>query len=178
VSSEDFQVYRKRDKTSHTPDLLKEGEMQSTIVMEGPHSSTFSGSQFIVSTSSSKKQTDTTLSAKSSHEPTGSNIFDKYKQIKQRNELLNNNTYAQLSKKTSTSQHRLLSAFDTEKGRMQMEFLQAQVPHPKTIYDYKKIYFEFDVKEVHPVVQMDMHRKTWEMIFSTLKNTSLTASKL
>jgi hypothetical protein len=58
-----------------------------------------------------------------------------------------------------------------------MEFLQAQFPHPKTIYDYKKIYFEFDVKEVHPVVQMDMHRKTWEMIFSTLKNTSLTTSK-
>jgi hypothetical protein len=43
VSVEDFQVYRKRAKTSHTPDLLKEREMQSTIVMEGPHSSTFSG---------------------------------------------------------------------------------------------------------------------------------------
>jgi hypothetical protein len=178
VSAEDFQVYRKRAKTSHTPDLLKEGEMQSTIVMEGPHSSTFSGSQFIVSTYSSKKQTDTTLSAESSHEKTGSNIFDKYKQIKQRNELLNNNTYAQFWKQTSTSQHRLLSSFDIEKGRMQMAFLQAQVPHPKTVVDYKKTSFEFDVKEVHPVDQMDMHRKTGEMIFSTLTNTSLTASKL
>jgi hypothetical protein len=36
VSTEDFQVYRKRDKTNHTTDLLKEGEMQSTIVLEGP----------------------------------------------------------------------------------------------------------------------------------------------
>jgi hypothetical protein len=38
VSTEDFQVYRKRTKISHTTDLLKEGEMQSTIVLEGPHS--------------------------------------------------------------------------------------------------------------------------------------------
>jgi hypothetical protein len=35
VSAEDFQVYRKRAKTSHAPDFLKEGEMQSIIVMEG-----------------------------------------------------------------------------------------------------------------------------------------------
>jgi hypothetical protein len=32
-----------------------------------------------------------------------------------------------------------------------MEFLQAQVPHPKTIVDYKNTYFEFDVKDGHPV---------------------------
>ena len=108
MAAEYFQVYRKWDKTSHTPDLLKEREMQSTIVMEGPHSSTFSGIQFIVSTYSSKKKADTTLSVESSHEPTGSNIFDKYKQIKQRNELLNNNTYAQIWKHTSTTNDRLL----------------------------------------------------------------------
>lgn len=59
-----------------------------------------------------------------------------------------------------------------------MAFLQAQVPHPKTISDYKKASFEFDVKEVHPTDQMDMHRQTGEMIFSTLTNTSLTAAKL
>jgi hypothetical protein len=61
---------------------------------------------------------------------------------------------------------------------MQMAFLQAQVPHPKTTSDYKKTSFEFDVKEVHPLDQMDMHKKTGEIIFSTLMNTSLTALKL
>jgi hypothetical protein len=55
VSTEYFQVYRKRDKTGHTLDLLKEVETQSTIVMEGPHSSKFSCTQHIVSTPSSKK---------------------------------------------------------------------------------------------------------------------------
>ena len=61
---------------------------------------------------------------------------------------------------------------------MQMEFLQAQVPYPKTIVDYKKTSFEFDVKDVHPIDRMDMHRKTGEMIFSSLTNTSTTTSKL
>jgi hypothetical protein len=55
LSAEDFQVYKKRTKASHTPDMSKEEETQSTIVMEGPHSSVVSGSQHIVSTSSSKK---------------------------------------------------------------------------------------------------------------------------
>jgi hypothetical protein len=32
--------------------------------------------------------------------------------------------------------------FDTEKGRMHMEFLQAQVPYPKVITDYKRATFE------------------------------------
>jgi hypothetical protein len=61
---------------------------------------------------------------------------------------------------------------------MHMAFLQAQVPHPKTIFYYKKASFEFDVKEVHPTDQMGMHRKIREMILSTLKNASLTIAKL
>jgi hypothetical protein len=43
----------------------------------------------------------------------------------------------------STAQHKMLSAFDTEKGRMHMEFLQEQVPDPKVIIDYKRETFEF-----------------------------------
>ena len=72
----------------------------------------------------------------------------------------------------------LLSAFDIEKGRMQMEFLQGQVLYPKTTTNYKNTSFEFHIKDVHPIDQMDMHRHTGEMIFSTLKNTSMTTSKL
>jgi hypothetical protein len=59
-----------------------------------------------------------------------------------------------------------------------MAFLQGQVPHPKAIFYYKRETFEFDLKEVHPADQMDMHGKNGEMIFSTLENTSMTAAKL
>jgi hypothetical protein len=178
VSAEDFQVYRKRPKTSHTPDRSGGEETQSTTLMEGEHSIFSLGSQQMMSTSSSKKQTDTTLTTKSSQEPAGLNIFEKYNLIKKKNEMLTNSTYAQFWKQTSTTQHRFLFAFDTKKGRMHMAYLQAQVPQPKTISDYKRSTFEFDAAEVHPADQMDLHRQTGEMIFSTLANTSTTAAKL
>ena len=88
------------------------------------------------------------------------------------------NTYNQFWKQTSCSQSRLLSAFDTEKGRMLMEFLQAQVPQPKGEADYKKTSLEFNVSDIHPIDQMEMHKQTWEMIFSTVTNTIMTLSKL
>jgi hypothetical protein len=178
VSADDFQVYRKRPKTSHTPDRSGGEETQSTTVMEGEHSLFSSGIQSTMSTSSSKKQGDTTLTTRAAQEPAGLNLFEKYNLIKKKNEMLTNSTYAQFWKQTSTTQHRLLSTFDTEKGRMHMAYLQAQVPHPKTISDYKRETFEFDVAEVHPADQMDLHRQTGEMIFSTLANTSTNATKL
>ena len=55
VSAKDFQVYKKRPKTSHTTDRSGEEETQSTIVVEGEHSPLFSSSQKIMSTSSSNK---------------------------------------------------------------------------------------------------------------------------
>jgi len=117
---------------------------------------------FTVLTSSPtyQRNPNTTLTTESTNGQPESNIFYKYKQINQRNELLNNKTYAQLWKQTSTAQYRLLSAFDTKRGRIQMAFLQAQVPHPIIASDYKNTTFEFDVKDVHLVDQMDMHRHT------------------
>jgi ABC-type Fe2+-enterobactin transport system substrate-binding protein len=75
-------------------------------------------------------------------------------------------------------QHRLLSTFDTEKGRMHMEFLQAQVPDPKVITDYKRATFEFQTKDVHLADQMDLHKQTGEMVFYTLVHASTSMSKL
>jgi hypothetical protein len=81
--------------------------------------------------------------------------------------MLTNSTYAQF-----------LSAFDTERGRMHMEFLRAQVPHPKEIIDYKMSTLDFDDKKIHPSNQMDLHRQTGQMVFSTLASFSTTVAKL
>jgi hypothetical protein len=94
--------------------------------------------------------------------------------IKNKNQTLTNNTYSQFWKKTSIAQHRLLSAFDTEKGRTHL----AKVPQPKEITDYKRSTIVFDTKQVHPADQMDLHRQTGEMFFSTLAHASTTTSKL
>jgi hypothetical protein len=72
----------------------------------------------------------------------------------------------------------LLSSFDTEKRRMHMEFLLAQVPHPKEITDYKRATLEFNTIDVHLADQMDLHNQIGEMIFSTLANASTSTAKL
>jgi len=86
------------------------------------------------------------------------NFFTNFLEIKHKNEALKANVYAQFWKKTSTSQHRFLIAFDSEKGRMQMAFLQDQFPFAKASSDYKNTLFYFDVNQIHPIDQMDMHR--------------------
>ena len=61
---------------------------------------------------------------------------------------------------------------------MHMAFLQAQVPDPKVITDYKRATFEFQTKDVHMTNQMDLQKKTREMVFYTLAHASTTAFKL
>jgi hypothetical protein len=170
VSVEDFQVYSKRPKITHTTHMSGEEEPHSAKVVEEKHQ--------VVSTSSSKKQTDIVVTTQTPQGSVPLNIFEKYDLIKKKNQMLTNNTYAQFWKQTSTTQHRLLSSFDTEKGRMHLAFLQAQVPQPKEITDYKRSTIVFDTKQVHPADQMDLHRQTGEMVFSTLAHASSTTAKL
>jgi hypothetical protein len=92
-------------------------------------------------------------------------------------QTLTSSTYAQFQKQSSTAQHRLLSAFDTEKGRMHMAYLQEQVSDPKVILDYKRDTFEFQAKDMHPTDQMDLHKHTGEMVFHTLAHALASASK-
>jgi hypothetical protein len=61
---------------------------------------------------------------------------------------------------------------------MHMAFLQAQVPYPKVITDYKRATFEFQTKDVHLTDQMDLHKQTGEMVLYTLVHTSTSVSKL
>lgn len=62
---------------------------------------------------------------------------------------------------------------------MHMAFLHAQVPQPRTAVEYKKhTSFEFNVKDVHPIDQIEMHKQIGQMIASTLKNNAMSLSKM
>jgi hypothetical protein len=124
-----------------------------------------------------KKFTDSPLDTQPGKTRPKLSIFEKYELIKKKNQTLTTSTYAQFQKKTSTAQHRLLSAFDTKKGRMHMAFLQAQVPDPEVIIDYKRATFEFQTKDVHPTDQMDLHKQIGEMVFHTLAYASASTVK-
>lgn len=56
---------------------------------------------------------------------------------------------------------------------MQIAFLESQVPTPKS-----PAVSSFDAKNVRAIDQMDMHKQTSEMIYSTLTNTAMSASKM
>ena len=49
-------------------------------------------------------------------------VFDTFKEIKIRNEIMKKNTYAQFWKQSATAQGKILSTFDSEKIKMHMEF--------------------------------------------------------
>jgi len=61
---------------------------------------------------------------------------------------------------------------------MQMEFLQAQIPFPKSIANYKNTIFSFDVKQIHPIDQMDLCRQSGELLFSTMSTSAMPLPKL
>ena len=68
----------------------------------------------------------------------------------------------------------LLSNFDIEKGKMQTAFLELKVTNPRTADDYTKSIFSFDADLIHPIDQIDLHKQSGEMIFSTLTNSAMT----
>jgi hypothetical protein len=181
VSSEEFQMHTKRPKTVSTPGTTVEQEAPPTTVTTTvikPVIPPFGSSLYQgITPTVPKKSTDSPLNNQPGKTGPKLGIFEKYELIKKKNQTLTSSTYAQFRKQTSTAQHRLLSAFDTEKGRMHMAFLQAQVPDPKVISDYKRATFEFQAKDVHPADQMDLHKQTGEMVFHTLAHASASAAK-
>jgi hypothetical protein len=142
-SLEEFRLHTKGPKTNPAPDPVGEKEIRSTIVIEVDRSLLNTSSKQIITIALQKKTTDTPPINHPGKTGPKLIIFEKYELIKKKNQTLTNNTYAQFWKQTLNTQHRMLSKFDMEKGRMHMEFLQAQVPDPKVITDYKRATFEF-----------------------------------
>jgi hypothetical protein len=179
VSSEEFKMHAKKPRTVPTTGTTVEQEITTTTVATTgvkPASLPFGSSQH-KEVAKALKSTDSPTDAPPSKTGPKLGMFEKYDLIKKKNQTLTTSTYAQFQKQSSTAQHRLLSAFDTEKGRMHMAFLQAQVPDPKVISDYKRATFEFQAKDVHPADQMDLHKQTGEMVFHTLAHATASASK-
>jgi hypothetical protein len=150
VSSEEFQLHTKRPKTTTVPSPTGEKEALPTTVVKSVITPFCSSLYQGITPTVPKKSSDSPLDTHPGKTGPKLSIFEKYDLIKKKNQTLTSSTYAQFRKQTSTVQHRLLSTFDIEKGRMHMAFLQAQVPDPKVITDYKRATFEFQTKDVHP----------------------------
>jgi hypothetical protein len=129
VSSEEFQMHTKRLKTFSMPGTTVEQEALATTVTTTVIKSfipPFGSSLYQgITPTVLKKSTDSPLNNQPGKTRPKLSIFKKYELIKKKNQTLTNSTYAQFQKQMSTMQHRLMSSFDTKKGRMHMAFLQA-----------------------------------------------------
>jgi hypothetical protein len=125
VSSEEFKMHAKNPRTVPMTGTTVEQEITTTTVATPgvkPASLPFGSSQHKELTSAIKS-TDSPTDAPPSKTGPKLGIFEKYDLIKKKNQTLTTSTYAQFQKQSSTAQHMLLSAFDTEKGRMHMAYL-------------------------------------------------------
>jgi hypothetical protein len=125
VSSEEFQLHTKRPKTILVPGSTREKEAPYTTVTKVDRPPLGASLQHVITSALLKKSTDSSSTTQPGKVGPKLSIFEKYELIKKINQTLTNSTCVQFWKQTSTTQHRMLSAFDTEKGRMHMAFLQA-----------------------------------------------------
>ena len=61
---------------------------------------------------------------------------------------------------------------------MQMTFLHPIVQYPKSSADYRKITFEVQAKDLHPIDQIEIHKKAGEIIYSTMTNKAMSVQKI
>lgn len=175
TSMKEFKLkFRKRARIHM--DIGKESPQPIVINLSDIPDSFPNGGQSLPTTPISKRQqflqVSTSTNVTREKEET---VFDTFREIKIRNEILKKSTCAQFWKQSATSQGKLLSVFDSKNGKMHMAFLEAQTTEPKTIADYKQT---FDVKNVHPIDQLEMHKKIGEIVSSTLTNTSMSLFKM
>jgi hypothetical protein len=118
-------LHTKRSKTVSVPGSTREKEFPLTTGVK-PVIPPFGSSLYKeITTVVPKKSTDSPLDTQSGKIVPKLGIFEKYEMIKKRNQTLTSSTYTQFRKQSSTAQHKLLSAFDTKRGRMHMAFLHA-----------------------------------------------------
>jgi len=167
------QVYVKRQRLN--PLSEKEYEerrsdtVQTTLAGETPSTS---------QTQALNRQPSVEVSSLRTVSEQNQDLKEKYKEIKARNEQLKAQTYAKYLKMAPTNQTRLMSAFDIKEGKMQMSFLKPIVQQPKSMADYLKTNFEVLARDIHPIDQIELHKKTGEMVYSTLTSKAITAHQL
>ena len=59
-----------------------------------------------------------------------------------------------------------------------MRFLKPIVQQPRSMVDYLKTDFEVLAKDIYPIDQMEHHKQTREMVYSTLTNKAIIAHQL
>lgn len=69
-------------------------------------------------------------------------------------------------------------AYDIKEGKMIMSYFKPKVHQPQSETDYIRTNLEVLAKDIHPIDHIDLHKKTGEMVYSTLADKAMLAHKL
>ena len=176
-SNEAPQVYQaKKHKSNPPPDV----EIIDEIFDDGRESSQQTGtaSETNISQKEIQKQLSTEVSSFRPPKTDTGDIKKTFINIKKKNDPLKMKVYDQYMKMAPHNQQRLMSAFDLSQGKMLMSHFKAKVPKPTSAADYIRSNFEVLAKDIHPLDQIEFHRQTGEMVYSTLTNKAMAALTL
>ena len=59
-----------------------------------------------------------------------------------------------------------------------MSVLQPTLKTPKTVADYKKVDIEVPIESIHALDQIEFHRQSSEMLYSTVTTKAMSSQKL
>ena len=76
------------------------------------------------------------------------------------------------------NQEILMLDYDIQQGKMIMSHFKPKLQQPQTAADYIRTNFEVLAKDIHPLDQIELHKKTGEMIYSTLTDKAMATQKL
>ena len=71
-----------------------------------------------------------------------------------------------------------MSAYDIKEGKMILSHFRPKVQQPQLAADYIRTNLEVLSKDIHPMVQIELQKKTGEMVYSTLADKIMLAHKL
>jgi len=69
-------------------------------------------------------------------------------------------------------------AYDIQEGKMIMSYFKPKVQQPQTTTDYIRTNLEVLAKDINPLDQIELHKQTGEMVYSTLTSKELMAHRL
>lgn len=77
-----------------------------------------------------------------------------------------------------TNQERIMASYDIQEGKMTLSHFRHTMQQPQSAVDYIRTNLEVLSKDIHPMDQIELHKQTGEMVYSTLADKALLAHKL
>ena len=86
--------------------------------------------------------------------------------------------YNHLMRTEPTNQQRLMVSYDIQEKKMILSHFKPKTQQTQSVADYIRTNLEVFSEDIHQIDQIELHKQTGEMVYSTLADKALLAHKL